>query len=156
MGRMGRLITWKYGPLVRICKVFTDLPLAPSPQAPGGIIEYCELCKKCAHHCPSKSVPDGPRTWEGHSEANNPGVLKWYCDEEACLRYWSEVGTGCSICFRVCSFTKPDKWHHRLVKWFIRTIPQLNGFWVWTDDLFGYGKMSDPLKYWDKPYESRD
>jgi len=154
MGRMGRLITWEHGPLVRICKVFTDLPLASSPPAPEGIIEYCEVCRKCARHCPSRSIPDGPRTWEGPSEANNPGVLKWYCDEEACLRYWREVGTGCSICFRVCSFTKPDRRRHRLVKWFIRNVPQLNRFWAWTDDLLGYGRMSDPRRYWDKPYES--
>jgi len=40
------------------------------------------------------------------------------------------------------------------VKWFIRNVPQLNRLWVWTDDLFGYGKMSDPSKYWDIPYES--
>lgn len=150
MGRMGRLITWDRGPLVRICKVFTNLPLSTSQQAPRGIIEYCEVCKKCADHCPSKSVPDGPRTWKGYSEANNPGALKWYCDEEECLRYWKVVGTGCSICLRVCSFTKPKKLHHRLVKWFIRNVPQLNRFWAWTDDLLGYGKMSDPKKYWDK------
>ncbi len=73
-GRHGRLITWNEGPMVRIAKIFTDLPLAPSPMAPEGIIEYCEVCKKCAKHCPSQSIPLGPRTFEGHTEANNPGI----------------------------------------------------------------------------------
>ena len=153
IGRMGRLITWERGPLVRICKVFTDMPLAPSPQAPGGIIEYCEVCKKCAHNCPSGSIPEGPRTWEGPKESNAPGVYKWYCDEDSCLDYWHKVGTGCSICFRCCSFTKKKGLSHDMIKWFIRNVPALNKFWAYTDDLFGYGKMSDPRKYWDIPYE---
>ena len=147
-GRHGRLITWKHGPLVRICKIFTDLPLKPSPQAPGGIIEFCEVCEKCAKHCPSGAIPFGPRTWEGKSKANNPGVLKWYSDEEACFDYWSRVGSGCAVCFRVCSFTKPNGITSEIVKWFIRNIPQLNRLWVWLDENLGYGKMGDPDHYW--------
>ena len=153
LGRNGRLITWERGPLVRICKVFTDLPLEQSPPASGGIIEYCESCKKCASACPSKSITDGPRTYEELKDSNNNGVLKWYCDEDACLEYWHEVGTGCSICLRSCSFTKKKGLIHEAVKWFIRNVPQLNGLWVWTDDLLGYGKMSDTSRYWDIPYE---
>jgi len=150
LGRHGRLITWERGPLVRICKVFTDLPLPTSPQAPDGIIEYCQVCKKCAKHCPSQSITEGPRTWEGPSEANNPGVYKWYTDAESCLKYWNEAGTGCNVCFRVCSFTKPQGAVHGAVKWFIRNVPQLNGLWAWTDDLLGYGRMKDPMEYWKR------
>jgi len=65
-----------------------------------------------------------------------------------CLRYWNEAGTGCNVCFRVCSFTKPQGAVHGAVKWFIRNVPQLNGLWAWTDDLLGYGRMSDPREYW--------
>ena len=39
------------------------------------------------------------------------------------------------------------------MKWFIRNVPQLNGFFAYTDELLGYGKMSDPKKYWDTPFE---
>jgi reductive dehalogenase len=148
MGRHGRLITWEYGPLVRICKIFTDLPLPQSPLAPEGIMEFCEVCDKCAKMCPSKSIPFGPRTWEAITEANNPGAFKWYCDAEKCLDYWNEVGSGCSICFRVCNFTKDKGISHDMVKWFIRNIPALNKFFVWADEFIGYGKMSDPSKYW--------
>ena len=148
VGRHGRLITWKDGPMVRIAKIFTDLPLAPSSMAPEGIIEYCEVCKKCAKHCPSQSIPSGPRTYEGFSEANNPGVFKWYCNADTCYEYWRQIGTGCSICFRVCSFTKEKGLIHDVIKWFIRNVPQLNRLWAWTDDLFGYGKMRDPSEYW--------
>lgn len=125
-GRHGQLITWEYGPLVRICKIFTDLPLKPSPQAPRGIIEFCEVCEKCAKYCPSGAIPFGSRTWEGKSNANSPGVFKRYSDEEACFDYWSRVDSGCATCFRVCSFTKPKGLTHEIVKWFIKNISHLN------------------------------
>jgi reductive dehalogenase len=151
LGRHGRLITWEQGPMVRIAKVFTDLPLEQSPLAPKGILEFCEACKKCARECPSGSIPEGPRTYKGFSEANNPGILKWYCNADTCLDYWREVGSGCSVCFRVCNFTKEEGVVHDVVKWFIRNVPALNRFWIWADDMMGYGKMKDPLGYWESP-----
>jgi reductive dehalogenase len=151
VGRHGRLITWGRGPMVRIAKIFTDLPLSPSPVAPGGIIEFCEACEKCVKHCPSKAIPSGPRTYEGRSESNNPGVLKWYCKADACLAHWRASGSSCATCFRVCSFTKPLGFHHKVVKWFIRNIPALNGLWVRMDDLMGYDAARDPRVYWEEP-----
>jgi reductive dehalogenase len=148
LGRHGRLITWERGPLVRICKIFTDLPLSQSSMAPEGIIEYCEVCDKCAKHCPSKAIPSGSRGWEGVCESNNTGVFKWYCNAERCLEYWTEVANGCNNCFRVCSFTKPPGLLHTAVKWFIRNVPWLNRLWVWADDALDYGKMKDPSRYW--------
>lgn len=148
-GRNGRLITWERGPMVRLCKVFTDLPLEPDETLDDGIIKFCEVCKKCARMCPTQALPMGERTFEGPSPSNNPGVLKWYEDGEKCSQFWNQVGSGCSLCFRVCPFTKPNTGLHRLVKWFIRNVPALNRFWVWCDDFFGYGKMGDPEKYWE-------
>jgi reductive dehalogenase len=152
-GRHGRLITWDRGPLIRILKIFTDLPLPESELSHPGIIKFCNDCKKCAVHCPAQAIPYGSRSYEAVCKANNPGFLKWYGDEEACLEYWNEVGSSCSICFRTCSFTKPKGMIHRVVKWFIRNIPQLNKFWVWGDDIIGYGKANDPEHYWKKPYK---
>ena len=149
LGRHGRLITWENGPLVRIMKIFTDLPLPQSPQAPGGIIEFCETCKKCARHCPPGALPLGERTWEGHDSCNNSGAFKWYTDAGKCLDYWNELGSACSICFRVCSFTKTPGVLHDIVKWFIRNTTLLNGFFAWTDDLLGYGKIGDTERFWE-------
>ena len=151
-GRKGRLITWDRGPLVRLMKVFTDLPLPQSELAHPGIIKFCEDCEKCARHCPAQVLPYGPRTYQAVCQANNPEVLKWYGDEEGCLDYWNEVGSPCSVCFRTCSFTKPKGLTHDIVKWFIRNVPQLNKFWAWSDDLMGYGEMKDPREYWRTPF----
>ena len=149
LGRHGRLITWKHGSMCRILKVFTDLPLVQSPMAPGGIVEFCEDCKKCAKLCPSQSISSGERDYETVSDANNPGALKWYVDAEGCLDHWSVVESGCGICFRVCSFNKKPGLHHDVVKWFIRNVPALNKFWAWSDDLMGYGKQVPPEKFWE-------
>ncbi len=143
LGRMNRVITWEHGPLVKICKVFTDLPLPQSPQAPPGIMEYCEVCKKCSKLCPGEAIGDGSRSWEP------PGVFKWSCDEEKCRDYWDDVGTSCTVCYRVCAFAKKPSLVHSVVLWFIRNIPQLNRLWVLMDDLLGYGKRRNPNSYWE-------
>ena len=128
LSRNGRLINWKYGQLTRIVKIFTDMPVKPTEKmAPKGIIEYCEICTRCADEYPSKSVPYGPRTTSNPKYPNlNPGALKWYNDEGSCSEYWKEVGTGCSICLSCCDFVKPQDIEHDVVKWFIRNVPQLN------------------------------
>ena len=151
VGRMGRLITWERGPMVRIAKIFTDMPLEQSPMAPDGIIEFCEVCGKCAKHCPSQSITNGPRTWEGPTDANNNGAFKWYINPDTCYEYWRQVGSGCGVCFRVCSFTKHEGILHDLVKWFIRYLPIFNKVMVWADEALDYGKYKDPKKYWDEP-----
>ena len=56
------------------------------------------------------------------------------------------------ICFRTCCFTKEKAVSHDIVKWFIRNVPWLNKFWVWSDEFLGYGKQSDASEYWDLPY----
>ncbi len=153
IARNGRLITWEKGPLVRICKIYTDMPLPQSPLAKTGIIEFCEDCEKCSKMCPSQSIPYGPRTYEPLNESNNPGPLKWYCDEQSCFQHWHEVTTGCSVCFRTCMFTKPSGFLHELIMGIIKMTTLFNKFFVWTDDLSGYGKMGDPRTYWDKPFK---
>jgi len=62
IGRMGILMTKRFGPRVRIAVVTTDLPLVARP--PGddiSVIDFCTVCKKCAENCPSGSIPAGDR-----------------------------------------------------------------------------------------------
>lgn len=147
LGRMNRIITWEHGPLVKICKVFTDIPLLQSPQAPTGIMEYCEVCKKCSKQCPGGAIGEGPRSWETPA-GSNPGVYRWPCDEEKCRDYWDQVGTSCTVCYRVCAFTKKPGLIHDTILWFIKNVPQLNKLWVVMDDLMWYGEPKSPDDYW--------
>ena len=55
-GRLGLLITPAFGPRVRLCKVFTDLPLAHDRYQPFGATRFCKTCMVCAKRCPSRAI----------------------------------------------------------------------------------------------------
>ncbi|MCP4901665.1 MAG: reductive dehalogenase [bacterium] len=153
LGRMGLLITEKFGPRVRICKVFTDMPLAFDDFKPFGVEAFCRDCKKCAQHCPSQAISDGEPTMEGPSLSSFSGVKKWYIDPERCFMYWVKNWMDCNNCVMVCPFNKPPGKLHDTVRFLIRRAPILNRFMVWMDDLLGYGK---PMKrreknFWESP-----
>jgi epoxyqueuosine reductase len=105
LGRNGLLVTPQYGPRVRLCKVFTDLPLEPDKPIEFGVKEFCKKCKLCAEHCKIGAISmDDEPSFEVLCRSNNPGVLKWYVDVEQCYLFWCENGTDCSTCIKVCPY----------------------------------------------------
>jgi len=110
LGRNGLLITPEYGPRVRLCKVFTDLPLTPDRPIEFGVTDFCRSCRLCAEACEvdAISMESEPR-WEPACESNNPGALKWYVDGEKCYEYWCDNGTDCSTCITVCPYNTGPK-----------------------------------------------
>jgi len=86
--RNGLLITPKYGPRVRLCKIFTDLPLKPDDPIEFGVKEFCRKCKLCARFCEAGAISmnDEP-SFEIKCRSNNPGVLKWYVNVELCYLF---------------------------------------------------------------------
>lgn len=148
LGRNSILITPEYGPLVRLNKVLTNMPLIPDKPIEFGVEDFCGHCKKCARECPSKSITDGEKTWTGNSVCNNPGVLKWHNDLEKCLHFWVETGTECANCIAVCPFTKGAMWTHDATRWAIDKADILNPIWLTLDDAFGYGEHRDNKKIW--------
>ena len=78
MGRSGIVITRKFGPRVRLAKIFTDMPLVCDDPEEFGVTEFCETCEECAKHCPSDAIPYGERTNKGYNISNSDGPLKWY------------------------------------------------------------------------------
>ncbi|UCE29595.1 MAG: reductive dehalogenase [Candidatus Bathyarchaeota archaeon] len=105
LGRNGLLITPQYGPRVRLCKIFTNLPLQLDKPIEFGVKGSCKKCKLCAKHCEAHaiSVEDDP-SFTVICQSNNPGALKWYVDAEKCYLYWCENGTDCSTCIKVCPY----------------------------------------------------
>jgi reductive dehalogenase len=151
LGRHGVLITDKYGPCVRICKVLTVMPLHHDTPREFGVRRFCQTCNKCADHCPSQAISKGEMTWEGPSKGNNPGILKWYIHSEKCLNYWTKIGSSCSTCKAVCPFTKgQEPLIHDCVRAVIKNLPMLNRLWVFMDDLFGYGRRRKPGIVWKR------
>jgi len=150
-GRNGKLITPEFGPSLRLCKVITDLPLVRDNPICFGVVEFCEVCQKCADDCPSNSIPRGPREWTGPSISNNPGNYTWQIDHETCRRYWAMGNaTNCTACIRSCPFTKAPGLSHELVRTIISNAPVFNPLMRRMDDLFGYGKQKDASQFWVK------
>ena len=103
LGRNGLLITPKFGPRVRLCKVLTDLPMKPDKPIDFGVQEYCEKCKKCLENCPVHAISED-KTANATTVSCNSSVLKWPVNGESCFRYWCETGIDCNICIKVCPF----------------------------------------------------
>ncbi len=156
MGRHNLLITPEYGPRVRLCKVFTDLPLQPDKPIDFGIQRFCELCNKCARACPARAIPFGDRTSTPLNKSNNSGLRKWMRDAEECLKFWRRNGFGvrgrgiafngaCNECIRVCPWNiwnRPNVgWYYDFMKWFsVNMADPGKSFTVWLYDVLGYGR----------------
>ena len=105
-GRHGLVITPEHGPNVRFGKIFTDLPLALDEPIRFGVEEMCNLCRACSDACPATAIPDDPPSDHRHNVSNLQGVTKWSVDGEACFDYWAKINSDCSVCIRVCPYTR--------------------------------------------------
>ncbi|MEK6710283.1 MAG: reductive dehalogenase, partial [Nitrospinota bacterium] len=141
--RMGIAVTPEFGPRVRFCKVFTDLPLGGTKKSLDfGVLEFCEACEQCVRACPVKAVSSGPRTAEGRNLSSNPGVLKWYLDAERCRHHFAHVATNCGICLRSCPFNHGRGPHHWLAERLVRLKSRaVNRLLVRLHGWLGYGRQ---------------
>jgi len=106
LGRNGLLITPEYGPCVRLCKVFTDLPLEPDRPIAFGVADTCRRCRKCAEACEVGAIQSEPEpSFKVACPSNNRGILRWAVNHDKCYSFWIENGTDCSTCIAVCPFT---------------------------------------------------
>ncbi len=145
IGRMTILLTPQQGPRVRLAVVTADLDLITDGYQPDqSVLDFCNICQKCADACPSKSIPHGP-------PQEIDGVLRWKLNPDTCFRYWNTIGTDCARCMAVCPFSHPDTFSHNLVRWGIARSGSFRRAALWLDDLF-YGRKpaSAPAPGWTK------
>ncbi|MGD8536375.1 MAG: reductive dehalogenase domain-containing protein [Candidatus Aminicenantes bacterium] len=138
LGRLGILITGKYGPRIRLGLVTTDIPLVPDVPRSLGVQEFCRKCQKCARNCPAQAIPYGDKSEE-------KGVLKWVLNREECYRFWRKAGTDCAVCISVCPFSKPDNSFHNLIRRVAERSSFAQNLSIWADDFF-YGRSPRPKK----------
>ena len=149
LGRNGVLITEKFGPRCRLCKVFTDLPLVPDEPIEFGVTEFCNTCRRCAENCPGRAILFGEPTDQPINISNNGGIFKWPIDAEKCLRFWVQNDcSSCSNCIMVCPFNKPMGWLHDMTRFFVRNASWLDSLLVRLDKAFGYGKRIKTEQFW--------
>jgi reductive dehalogenase len=146
-GRNGLLITKEFGPRVRLGKVFTDMPLAHGRPLNFGVREFCEICKRCARTCPSKSISFGEPSATPISQSNIKGVRKWSVDVEKCFSFWAAQNSDCAICIRSCPYNKDyGDWWHRAARWLAGT--RLRRLMLTLDEKMGYGVRVKPNLWW--------
>ncbi|MBW1722228.1 MAG: reductive dehalogenase [Deltaproteobacteria bacterium] len=146
--RMGLLVTERFGPRVRICKVFTDMPLQSDSYRPFGVVEFCRTCKVCAAHCPSQAISSGEMTTEGPNISSHSGIRKWYINAERCFSFWGTSRIDCTQCIRVCPFNKRPGVIHDITRLLIRKWPALNPLFVRIDRWMGYTRPYPPERFW--------
>ncbi len=136
LGRIGLLLTPRFGPRIRLAIVTTDLPLQPDRPICFGVQHFCEICKKCASNCPSGSIVK-------EAKAEFCGVEKWQNRQDTCYRFWRTQGTDCSICISVCPYSHPGSPIHNLARWLVSRNALARKLMLWADDLF-YGPRPSP------------
>lgn len=114
LGRNGLLITPEYGSRVRICKVFTDLPLLtdkPNFSFIDKVNNTCQSCYRCAEVCENGAISFSKEpVFTGETILNNPGIKKYYINPEKCFDFWVENNSDCSKCITVCPFSKIENY----------------------------------------------
>jgi len=132
VGRLGYLISPRFGARIRLGAVTTGIPLVPDKPIEFGAQDFCEKCRKCADSCPPRAIPCGNKTMVR-------GVEKWQLHIEKCFQYWRIIGTDCGLCMKVCPFSHPDTLVHNILRQGIKRSSFARSVSVYGDDLF-YGK----------------
>lgn len=109
LGRNGLLITPQQGPCVRLCKVFTDLPLETDQPIEFGAARACRRCAKCADACEVGAISREPEpSFDVACPSNNGGILRWAVNHDKCYGFWVDNGADCATCIAACPFTPRD------------------------------------------------
>lgn len=114
-GKNGLLITPEYGQRQRIAPIFVEAPIFEftDSQDHRWIEDYCALCQRCQSSCPTGAI----------NEEMNPDVTsvpdysigKTRIEREKCYPYFNRT-LGCSICVKVCPFSKGNGIYDKLKK----------------------------------------
>jgi epoxyqueuosine reductase QueG len=107
IGKHGLLITPEFGPRVRLAALYTsieNLPFADSNDH-GWIEDYCKICGICINQCPPKAILEEKTIHDTGRETN--------IKQQECFEYFAQY-YGCSICIKVCPFSKAGDTYERL------------------------------------------
>ena len=99
IGRHGQLVTYKFGPWVRLGTVFADMEL---PCGTPVRRSFCGRCRRCVDACPAHALTGA--AWQ-------PGLPRetilnpWACDRWKKEHYFHyHQGHNCGICTAICPY----------------------------------------------------
>lgn len=146
LGRHGLLIHPEHGSMLRLAVVTTTLELVQDSPVQFGVQDFCTICKKCAENCPSAAV-------DQHEKEFRNGIEKWQTDQDACYRFWRQMGTDCGLCLLVCPYSHPNTLMHSMIRRLLIHNKILNKPALLLDDLI-YGrkrkKQKDRIPEWHR------
>ncbi len=147
VGRHSLLITEKYGPRLRLGKIFTDMPLVISQPKKFGVKDFCDICLRCAEKCPPKAIPFDAPSDKVYNISNIIGITKWTTNAEKCFKFWANQSSDCSICIRVCPYNRDfRKWYNRIWRKLAGSL--FRKFALWLDDKFENRGRNKSSRWW--------
>ena len=110
VGRHGLLITPENGPIVRIAVIYTSIKNLPTSENKHlWIKDFCKTCGSCIKNCPPGAIYE--------EKKKHPDGLVSSVDSKKCMDYFFDH-YGCSVCLKVCPFTKTG--YDKLRKVFVK------------------------------------
>jgi ferredoxin len=128
-GRTGLFIDHKYGPLVRIGIISTNMPLEFDEPKIKGVNQFCRRCTFCVANCPSQSLPP-----DRFSLIESDAKYDFKINGDRCIKYF-ENHNACGRCVFHCILVKPSikettKRINRIEHWYNK--------WIKTGELAKY------------------
>ncbi|MHA1510108.1 MAG: 4Fe-4S double cluster binding domain-containing protein [Promethearchaeota archaeon] len=106
-GMNGLLITPEFGQRQRIAPIYIEHPIFSftdkDPKEISWIERYCNMCKRCLEECPGDAIQENKMIYNDQIETI--GRLARCLDPIKCHPVFSRF-EGCSICVKVCPFSK--------------------------------------------------
>ena len=112
-GQSGMLITREFGPRQRIAPIFVEnqvFPLTDSEEH-AWIEEYCDACGLCVKECPAGAIREDRIS--SIDTVEGIGAVKTCIDRKKCFPFFIKT-MGCSLCLKVCPFSKGASVYDRL------------------------------------------
>jgi ferredoxin len=107
VGSNGLLITPEFGPRQRIAPIFVEAPIfkVTDSDQHRWIETYCAICHRCEKACPTGAILEQKifRT----EKIEGVGLIRTSIEQEKCYAYFNQ-SLGCSICVKVCPFSKSN------------------------------------------------
>ncbi len=112
---MAFLITPEYGQRQRIAPIFIDEPIFEFTDSDEHrwIEAYCKLCRRCQKACPTGAILK--ESVFGDEVIEGVGPIRTSIMREKCYPYFNQT-LGCSICVKVCPFSKANGTYAHLKK----------------------------------------